>query len=186
MSMEPAKKLTIEQGKYTRETDECGAEMEELQQLLGKYMKQDAVAVIWQMQEIVWGRWTAGQFSLAGGKEMDASCILELRVFNAQEEMHVTRQKDSFIWRYICDEGEKTSHYVDSLARLWGRRTGGSDGYVVLEDRERKLQLTVPCAEQADFYGLVTRNYIQVNAKNGQAGYGDYRYKAITPAEGEK
>ena len=58
--------------------------------------------------------------------------------------------------------------------------------FVVLKDSQRKLVLMVPCEEEAVFYGLVTRNYIGYAPQNGQAGYVDYRYVAITSAVGGK
>ena len=96
------------------------------------------------------------------------------------------RDGNMFVGRYISDEGGQKVKYVDSLARLWGEKADRKGMFVLLKDANRKLTLTVPCVEEAVFYGLVTRNYIGYAVQNGQAGYVDYRYVVITSAEGGK
>ena len=187
MGMELTKKLVRQEGSYRIENSRCAADLAALCGQMKQYIQQDALVVIWQMQKIVWGRWEAGQIVLSDGEMVNADYIMEMRAFNSREELHFVRQADAFAGRYICDGTGEAGCYVDSISRLWGEKASSQNGFVTLEDKERKLKMTVPCDDGlAAFYGLVTRNYMQADEETGQAGYTDYRYLAIEPAEGGK
>ena len=55
---------------------------------------------------------------------------------------------------------------------------------MTLVDRDRKLSMKIPSiGAKAKDYALVTRSYIGINKQTAQAGYTDYRFKAIIPAD---
>ena len=179
--------LNIMQGSFSVENDiVLPASEVDLQECMKKYFPDCAQIVIWHMHAVVWGVLRDGSMQFADGSELDTDTILELRVFNDKAELHLTKNAKCFAGRYIKDEGEQVIKYVDSLARFWGEKCERRGEFVELKDAQRKLVLTVPCEEEASFYGLVTRNYIGYAPQNGQAGYVDYRYVAITSAEGGK
>lgn len=179
--------LKIMQGSFYVENDiVLPASGTDLQECMKKYFSDCAQIVIWNMHAVVWGLLRDGSLQLADDSELDADTILELRIFNDKAELRLVKNGMSFVGRYIKDDGEKTIKYVDSLARFWGEKCERQEDFVVLKDTQRKLVLTVPCKEEAGFYGLVTRNYIGYAPQNGQAGYVDYRYVAVTSVEGGK
>ncbi|MCQ5209282.1 CRISPR-associated protein Csx19 [Megasphaera massiliensis] len=159
-------------------------EAQHLGDVIKQYMKDSASLVVWQRQQISWGRWDGSSLVFANQKTLDENQILEIRVFNENEELHLYRRHGAYEGRYVCDgEGSVQSH-VDALSRLWGHKTNHDGNFATLKDDERFLSMTVPCQEKADYYGLVTRSYIEADAKTGQAGYTDYRFVRIESAEG--
>lgn len=155
-----------------------------LTDILTEYMKKTASLVFWLRSQILWGSWDGTQLQLADKTVLDETQILEIRAFNENEELHLYRKGNGYEGRYVCDGQGPIQSHVDSLSRLWGHRVDYADGYAVLIDEERFLKLTVPCTEKADYYGLVTRNYIEADPVTGQAGYRDYRFVRIEAAEG--
>ena len=166
----------------------CTMDETDLKKLLQENMKHDGLVVCWQMQRIVWGRYQAGNLTFSDGNMLVPAYILELRVFNATEELHLVKKESTFTGRYRCDgEGPDQVEYVDTMAPLWGNSSKtAADGYVTLIDEERKFKMTIPCKEQANYYGLTTRNYIGIYEQTSQAGYMDYRFMGITPEKEEK
>lgn len=154
-----------------------------LVQLAGAYMKHDGLVIVWQYHRVIWGRWTQGRLTFSDGTDLDEGLILEVRLFNDAEELHLRRTGSAYTGRYICD-GEGTSgDFVDTSARIWGELQSFVDGYAVLKDTKRFITLAIPADEQAKYYVLATRNYITIH-ENGQAGYGDYRFLAVAPWKG--
>ena len=148
-----------------------------------------AAVVIWQLDKILWGKWEKGQILLAGGQSARPELWLELRVFNETAELHLTGNEGTMQGRFLQEVAEngEPCEYVDSLARLWGEAAGEEEGWLLLEDKDRKLRQQVPApCEKARFYGLVTRNYIGINQRTAQAGYEDYRYVKICAADIER
>ena len=188
MSIALAKEpLKIMQGCVSMENNlKMNASDSVLQECAKKYFPGNASLIIWRVHAIVWGIIRDGCVQLADEGNLDADTVLEIRMFNEKAELQLVRNGDCFIGRYINDEGNLPVKYVDSLARLWGRAEARKGEYVLLKDAQRKLELTVPCKDDAGYYGLVTRNYIGYAPQNGQAGYVDYRYVTITSAEGGK
>lgn len=148
---------------------------------------QEAVAVVWLEQEIAVIR--AGE-ELKSLLEKNIGLWLEMRIFNQQSELYFCNQGDLAIGRLRVDgaggeEDMLPQEYVDTMARFWGKcEEAPVDGGLKLQDKERKLSLSLPLAEKtAKFYGLVTRNYVGENSVTHQAGYVDYRYLAICEAD---
>ena len=186
MSLDLAKKpLEIKEGKYSIKAV-CEKVETTIWQTWFKFIKQDAAIIVWRMQSILWGTVKNGKVVFYNNETVDPQTVLEMRIFNETEELYVVRDSDEFVGRYIEDDGPETIKYVDSIARLWGKRTERQNDFVVLKDVSRKLILQLPCSEDAEYYGLVTRNYIGYAEETGQAGYTDYRFVSITSAEGGK
>ena len=185
MSMELAKNpLEITDGVCTIEKISAGATDATVAGWAKEYFADGASVVVWRMHKVEWGTVEGGVIRFGERESLDTETILELRIFNETAELHAVRCKDQFAGRYVEDRGTQKVKFVDSFARFWGEKFGRNGKYVVLKDRMRKLSMTVPCAEEALYYGLVTRNYIGYAPQNGQAGYVDYRYVKIASAEG--
>lgn len=177
----------VSTGSCQQEPMDLAVDQAELEASLKARFTTEAVVILWQRSRIIWGRCQDECLKIAGDLSLDLNQTLELRVFNEEEELHLKRQENRLIGRWIQDKGGDTVEYVDSLSRFWGsRKQELADGYALLEDTQRKLQLRIPVEEEAEYYGLVTRNYIQTNEVNGQAGYGDYRFLRITSADAVK
>lgn len=186
MSIDLAKKpLEIKEGKYSIKVICEKAETTTWQTWL-KFIKRDANIIVWRMQSILWGTARNDREQFYNNETVDPKTVLEMRIFNETEELYVVRDGDEFIGRYIEDDGPENIKYVDNIARLWGTFSERKGDYVVLKDVTRKLTLMVPCPEEAEYYGLITRNYIGYAEETGQAGYTDYRFVSITSAEGGK
>lgn len=156
-----------------------------LDTILKTYLTADAIVVCWQRHRIIWGLWKNQALQLADDTELDEDKILEIRVFNENEEIHLVRKEQSYCGRYVHDGAGQGYAYVDSLSRFFGKKQGQADGYITLCDSERFLTMTLPCNDSSSsYYGLVTRNYITADETTGQAGYSDYRFVRITSAEG--
>lgn len=181
LTMEP---LRIENGRGRYEPVECPATIEAIRRELEKQEMRDAVAVFWLVHRIRFGRWEADAFHFADEEPLDALYLVELRVFDAAGELHLRREGDRLRGRFRCDgAGVEEISYVDTFSRFWGEREDAGD-WMHLRDRERKLCLTLPSIpERARYVGLVTRSYIEVHGKTGQAGYADQRYLALAPTE---
>ena len=158
-----------------------------LQSLIEQYIPSGGTVVLWQLQSIRWGRLEQGKLTFSDGGTLQDDYILEARVFNANQELHVIRRHGTYTGRFLDDTAGEDSEYVDSASRLWGTRMGKvANGFVKLKDTQRFLELVVPVADQSDYYALVTRNYVTADEESGQAGYSDYRYVAIEPVKGGK
>ncbi len=152
---------------------------EALEAELKKHGLLRGLAVVWQMQNVLWGRVEDGQLSLSSGGPLSPEYWQELRVFSEDAELHLTRRGGALFGRFRSDAGgEKAFEYIEATSPLWGVRdedqSGVPDGYV---------RLIVPCGDvNAEQYGLVTRNYIEADEDTKQAGYTDYRFVRIADA----
>ena len=183
MSLELARQsLKIVDSPVTRK--ENIRETQPLEAVIKQYVTDRADLVVWQRQQILWGCWDGAAFVFANQDALDENQILEIRVFNENEELHLYRRHGAYEGRYVCDGTGEVQSHVDTLSRLWGHKTAHDGTFVTLKDDERFLSMTVPCQEKADYYGLVTRSYIEADAKTGQAGYTDYRFVRIESEEG--
>ena len=148
-----------------------------------KFQDSRAVLIAWQIAGITWGEYDGEKILTRA--EMTPEQLFELRIFNETAEIHMKRRADKLIGRYVQDLEGKGNFYVDSFSRFWGEKDAAADGYVNLRDKQRKLQMEIPCAENKfKWYGLLTRNYIDSDAETGLSGYVDYRFVAIEPAGG--
>lgn len=188
MSMELAMKpLKIMPGKCFLENNiSIALSLEALRQKLRDLSVADGFVVLWQVNCISWGKWTAGALSFAGEAPKDG-LIFELRVFNEQEELHLRKQGRMLKGRYRKDTEGEEAEYVDSVSRFWGKRDqteDGNAGYITLKDADRKLSMELPdIGTTANYYALETRSYVGISPRTAQAGYVDYRFKAIIPAD---
>ena len=165
--------------------------IDDLNETIKKYIQNAGNVIIWSYAYVKWGKWDGTRATLSQG-EANPRDILELRVFNREEELRLVSENGNFTGRHIADGAGEMCCHVDSFARLWGERDMQVDipeGYVRLADHERKLEMDVPfegITENVKYLGLETRNYVVSDKETGLSGYGDYRYVAIEPAQGGK
>ena len=164
----------------------CTADEQALLALLTDTLSESATAVIWQYQKIIFGQWDGKQLFLPEKSKFSANLVEELRVFHSSAELHLLREDGRLFGRLRKDSDGTDDECVDVIAPFWGVNAGRSGSYVSLRDADRKLQLVIPCEEESERYGLVTRSYIGRDENNGQAGYTDYRYVQITSADAGK
>ena len=170
-------KLQLRECKTFSERVECSPQ--ELEKILREKFLHAANFVAWQIQSIIWGIFDGEKFLHAE----DLHDWLECRIFNAGEELHLKRDGNIFVGRYIRDEQGDGDFYVDSFARLWGEYSSAADGMITLVDTQRKLSMTIPCDDDGKkFYGLTTRNYLGSDDDTGLSGYVDYRFVALESA----
>lgn len=172
--------------KIYSETVTCEISLSDIENLVNeKFQNFRAVFVAWQFQNIFWGKYEDGELSARA--EIIPDYWLECRIFNETEELHLKRIENKFVGRYITENTGEENFYVDSFSRFWGENSNSensADGYIKLLDRQRKLYMEIPCAENnSKWYGLLTRNYISSDECTGLSGYSDYRFVAIEPAE---
>ena len=187
--------------KYPYRADSCltsrkravAGSWQELLALLAEALPEGGLVTAWLPQQVLWGRYDGKGFTFAKVSSLTEN-VLEMRVFSREAEVYARNRGDNTYLVRICHdypagaadadaEGTETE-YVDSLSRLWGENTGVIDGYAVLQDADRKIQMEIPVDENHCKYGLVTRNYIGYT-ENNQAGYVDSRYVAIENGEVE-
>lgn len=148
----------------------------------------DATAVFWQVHQVTFARVKGDELLLPAGVTLCPELLLECRIFRAERELWLKQRDGQLVGRCLIDsEGDGTS-YVDSLSRFWGERDRADvgAGWMKLVDRDRKLSMILPAApEDATYYGLVVRSYIGTHPQTAQAGYVDYRFAAIVPADAD-
>ncbi|MSU08321.1 TIGR03984 family CRISPR-associated protein [Veillonellaceae bacterium WCA-693-APC-5D-A] len=167
---------------------------QELLTVLAEALPEGGLVTAWLPQQVLWGRYDGKGFAFAKASSLTEN-VLEMRVFSREAEVYARNRGDNTYLVRICHdypagaaaagaEGMETE-YVDSLSRLWGENAGVADGYAVLQDADRKIQMKIPVDDGSHkYYGLVTRNYIGYT-ENNQAGYVDSRYVAIENGEVE-
>lgn len=156
----------------------------DLEAFIASYLQGPALVAAWEVHRFIWGRFDGNQLSLSDGSQLNLSQLTEIRVFNDAEELYLRNDFHQLQGRYIIDEGDTSSEYVDSIGRLWGEKVDRNGFYITLQDKERKMAMTIPCQEDATYYGLCTRNYVGYTDSSYQATYVDYRYVAIQAVEG--
>lgn len=133
------------------------------------------------------GYYQAEKFTFADGAELEEKYLVQLRIFNEQEELYLQKHGAGYYLQYINDEnGENTLPTVDSVSQFFGHNTDKAcaAGFAELWEAGRKIRLVLPVDKQADEYALRTRSYVQFDEKTGQAGYAYYRWLDIVPTEG--
>lgn len=163
--------------------------------ILNEHDVKEATVIIWMVNGIFWGKLNDNNITLLNVKDINWRLCQEVRIFNNISELHLRILNDNkATGRIVIDydkngkEDVKTSEYVDTVSRLWGENDDCDNEKLVLCDHSRKLTLTLPVEKvgntKARFYGLKTRNYIEMNDDTYQVGYGDYRYVEIVPIVG--
>ncbi len=139
---------------------------------------------------VQFGYYKQGSFYFADGCELKEKYLEQLRIFNLEEELYLQRQGEAWCLQYINDtQGTDSVQAVDSSSQFFGHSVEGSftNGFIKLWEAGRKISLLLPAKQKAERYELVTRSYVQYDAKTGQAGYSTYRWVDIAAVkEGEE
>ena len=157
-----------------------------LTELLTKKLKAPAWLAVWALHAVTFGHWDGTKLTLHN-HQVDIADIIEMRIFNAQEEIHLLQEDEFFAGRYICDDANGSpQEVIDSFSRFWGEcespeTVTETDTYVELRDASRKLTLNIPLpnGKGGKYYGLTTRSYIGYERTTGLAGYADQRFVSI-------
>ena len=184
LTLEP---LTIKEGKSDTEPINTAADWQMIKEKLQDLGLLDGYIIVWQIHCISWGILKEGDISFSTVTPKP-ELILELRVFNENAELHLKKQGDRFVGRYRNDETGNVSEYVDSSSRFWGQyekhQNNENNEFINLVDKDRKLSMQIPNIDTpAEYYALETRCYIGIHPQTAQAGYIDYRFKSIIPAD---
>ena len=155
---------------------------------------QGSYKVIWQaVNELKFGYYNYnndGKFIFADGITPSEKYVMQIRLFNENEEILLQKDGGKYNVRIIQDkvnekdEEMKEISVVDDASTLFGERTDSrinTKMFVRLVEKGRKISLTIPTEDTAKYYALVTRSYITFDTETGQAGYGYYRYLDIRP-----
>lgn len=152
--------------------------------------------VAWNMHSLCLGYGDAKQRRFAADKfKLEDKYLLEMRIFNAEQEVYVRRQQDVFYVRVIRDGIEKTEdseelETVDRKSKFFGEADKAPEAdFVKLTEAGRKIELQIPCNTSAAEdkpreYILLTRSYIKYDTETQQAGYAYYRWLDIVPFKG--
>lgn len=189
--------LTVQENIYSIKEEYTG--IKNIQEFLNQYAKNQYKVVIHAVNEIKFGYYNLqadNKFIFADDKASEEAYILQIRLFNPNEEILIKQDNDdidnnTYIARIIKDSKENKEQkqlvqVIDDASVLFGERINDSkikDGFAHLVESGRKISLIIPTNEQAKMYVLVTRSYIDFDEKTGQAGIGYYRYLDIRPQE---
>lgn len=91
------------------------------------------------------------------------SFIQEVRIFNKQKEIKITRMNDRFVWRERKDtnEGKGKITCIDETYKLWGQVTAHKEYWSILTE-QRGTSIAIPDSyEKGQKVGLVFRKYIE-------------------------
>jgi CRISPR-associated protein (TIGR03984 family) len=149
-------------------------------------MNSNGIFVAWQINKIIWGKFENNKFITPAEFELSESLIKDIRVFNQDKEIFISKKYNSYGYRIFEDNNsDNEMEYVVSKARLWGQQTKKyENGFVELLDQKRKIKMVIPVDIDSDYYELKTFNYIDYDELTKQAGYVDNRFVAITVAGG--
>ena len=155
---------------------------------------QGSYKVIWQaVNELKFGYYNYnndGKFIFADGITPSEKYVMQIRLFNENEEILLQKDGGKYNVRIIKDsinrqtDEDEMVKVVDDASTLFGERMEikiDTKGFVRLVEKGRKISLTIPTEDTAKYYALVTRSYITFDTETGQAGYGYYRYLDIRP-----
>lgn len=154
---------------------------------------QGSYKVIWRaMNELKFGyynRENSGDFTFYDNKVPNEKYLINLRLFNENEEIMIQKNGSQYTARIIKDNMDETGsakkvRVVDDVSTLFGERADRNlqfGIFVKLKETGRKISMIIPTSDNAKYYALVTRSYITFDEKTGQAGYGYYRYLDIRP-----
>lgn len=142
----------------------------------------DYKVVAIMMHRVAFGKLQNNVITLAEGK-LEEKFLLELRLFNAEQEIYAIKSENGFDVRNICDNCGEAVEVVDTLSNFFGDNTNKvADGYAELYEEGRKIRMVVPASEKAEHYALKTRSYITYDKDTKQAGFGYYRFLDICAA----
>lgn len=185
-----SKELQRHEGVYTKTSGTCGALADvNIASVAKEHMQHDSLVVIWSVHEVKWGYYKNGAFQFSDGSTaVENAYLQEMRIFNDIEELRITVQNGSVVYRYISDASGESVSYVNSTSRMIGENDAGYaqlhkiEGFTHLVDTGRKLSQIIPVTATKQYCYLTTRNYIGY-LDNHQASYTDYRYVSIVDKE---
>ena len=169
--------------------------IDDIYEFLNQNAKDNYKVIVYAVNEVKFGYYNlenSGEFSFPYGGEFEEKYIIELRLFNENEEILLQKNDDmsSYKARIIIDDVDKDVKdiqkiiTVDDASTLFGKRTIDNrinGDFVKLKESGRKISLTIPSEHRAEYYALITRSYITFDEKTGQAGISYYRYLDIKP-----
>ncbi len=131
-----------------------------------------------------------GDFQTYPGREISLKHLLDIRVFNKDEEVYIRRRGGKgFNWRYRRDEEGSDCDVVDIHQVLWGTdveelqngwnrvfEARGTELIVPFKNKDLKID------DKQNRIKILTRHYIDY--KNHQAGYADARMVKFTLPDG--
>lgn len=177
--------LKIKKSKSIFENVRCENSLSEVEKIISeKFQQSNGIFVAWQIQNIIFGKLENFKLKLKDGLPQVEN-FLECRIFNEVEELHLKNFSSEIRGRYVRDEIGDENFFADSFSRFWGKFQSSEKGFVKLIDSERKLFLEIPTDLSAEYYGLLTRNYIDSDKETGLSGYVDYRFLKIEGADVE-
>lgn len=154
---------------------------QELIQLLNEKLHnpQDTMLMFWQANAVYSAILQQQNLNYSQQSPYIAEHILEIRAFNASEELYIKRTYAGFTWRYRLDTPGNTQEYLDSAARIWGELAINKQtpqAFTCYKDTGRRISLCIPCPLKSKYAELLTRSYIEYDSNTNQAYYSDYRY----------
>lgn len=177
----PLKQLRLQQGavKVTDIKEPFSGDLA----ALCRHLHEKGRIVLWMHHAVLWGQWNGTQIHWSDATQYDETGIIEVRVFNANEEVYAQCVDGNLVGYHVQDapsDGEAMEiQFVDSIHPLFGELCGSQEGFAILADTGRKMKQVVPTVLQGKRLGLKTRNYVTVSHITGQAGYSQYRYVDI-------
>lgn len=158
-----------------------------LMDILSQETRDDYTAIIFLVNEIRIGRFEVGTFTFQDDFTIDERFIVEVRLFNENQEIYARKIGNKYYVRVLTDgkDGDLVE-VVDTKSNLFGDRDTNADlpeGYVRLIEDGRKIKMIVPVNELGKHYALRTRSYISFDGETGQAGFGYSRYLGICLAD---
>ena len=175
--------LEIKECKSSFEKISCELSLSAVEKIIAeKFRRTDGIFAAWQIQNVVFGTVENGKLKLKNNLP-EVENFLECRIFNEVEELHLKNISAELRGRYVRDEDGEGNFFADSFSRFWGECKNFENNFAKLIDSERKLCLEIPTDEQAEYYGLLTRNYIDADKETGLSGYVDYRFLKIEGAD---
>ena len=158
-------------------------EDKDITKIVNEKFNTQSIVVIWKMNGISWKIYRPPKTENVI-KELTEG--LEARIFNETAEIFFQREKNGFRGRFVKDGVGEPVKFVDSFSRFFGKKESIDGEFVKLVDRERKIFLSIPFfqnAEDVNYLGLTTRNYIGVEKNTGLSGYVDYRFLSVDSAD---
>lgn len=145
-----------------------------------------AWAVALTTYHVLWGRWDGGVLRLPPGATAPVGQLQDLRVFDAQTELHVWRDANGALAGRTRSDGKgEEVETVDERWLLWGTQVRAvAEGWVELWE-QRGTRLVLPLTVAADDVPLQlrVRHYLRED-ELGMPGYGDYRLVALQTRHG--
>lgn len=159
--------------------------------ILGEEAGDNFIVIAFLVNEVRLGRYEGGAFSFHDDFTIDERFIVEVRLFNKNQEIYARKIGNKYYVRVLTDgkDGDLVE-VVDTKSNLFGDRDENADlpkGYARVIEDGRKIKMIVPVDELGKHYALMTRSYISFDSETGQAGFGYSRYLGICLADrGEK